>query len=87
MAGTEPVVEYITRSEYEARHAELKAEFLNLSSDVKTNQKETLAKLEILSNKLDSARASNWKLIAMSAINFMVGGGLVAFLSYLHFPR
>lgn len=83
----EPVAEYITRAEYEARHAELKIEFLNLSSDVKSNQKEIQAKLEVLSEKLDTARVSSWKLIAVSALNFIMGGGLVAVLSYFHFPH
>ena len=89
---------YITRSEYEARHSELRAEVIRLSTEhdshfkwvVAENEKmrnDVQTKFDILTSKIDSARVSAWKLIAISALNFMLGGGLIAALNYLHFPK
>lgn len=89
---------YITRSEYEARHAELRTELIRLSTEhdgyfkwvVAENdalKKDVQAKFEALSSKIDTARVSAWKLVAVSALNFMLGGGLIAVLSYFHFPK
>lgn len=79
--------EYITRPEYEARQAEMKSELVRISMDASADRKDVQAKFDILSNKIDGAKVSAWKLIAVSTVNFMIGGGLVAFLNYLHFPR
>ena len=89
---------YITRSEYEARHSELRTELIRLNTEhdshfkwvVSENEKmrnDVQTKFEILTSKIDAARVSAWKLVAISAINFMLGGGLIALLNYLHFPK
>src|SRR5215469_7681484 len=93
---------YITRSEYEARHSELRTELIRLSSEGDTHfrwvveenekmRKDVQAKFDALSAKLDaaqetidSARINGWKLVAVSLINLLVGGGLVGALNYLH---
>ena len=96
---------YITRSEYEARHSELRTELIRLSSEhdshfkwvVTENEKmrnDVQVKFDILTTKIDSqaksidsAGVGVWKLVTASVINFMLGGGLIALLNYLHFPR
>lgn len=99
------VGDYITRSEYEARHAELRTEMLHLSAttdairtdiqsrfDILTAKIEKLddnqtAKLEKMDDKIDSGRVAAWKLVALSAVNFLLGGGVVSFLQYFHVVR
>ena len=89
---------YITRSEYEARHAELRTELIRLNTEhdshfkwvVAENEKmrnDVQTKFEILSGKVDAAGASLWKIVAIAILNFMLGGGLIALLNYLHFPK
>lgn len=89
---------YITRSEYEARHSELRTELLRLSTEhdahfkwvVAENDKmrtDVQAKFDMLAAKLDTASVGVWKIVTASVINFMLGGGLIALLNYLHFPR
>ena len=89
---------YITRSEYEARHSELRTELLRLSTEhdshfkwvVAENDKmraDVQAKFDVLAAKLDGASVGVWKIVTASVINFMLGGGLIALLNYLHFPR
>ncbi len=79
--------EYITRPEYEARQSEMKSEIVRIGMDASADRKDVQSKFDILSAKIDSARVSAWKLVAVSTVNFMIGGGLVAFLNYLHFPK
>ena len=90
--------DFITRSEYEARHAELRTEVIRLGTEhdnhfkwvVDENEKmrkDVQAKFDILSAKIDSASVGMWKLVAASILNFMLGGGLIALLNYIHFPR
>lgn len=59
-----------------------------------TLRKDVQAKFDTLTNMInaqakiiDAGRVSAWKLVAISVINFMIGGGLIAFLNYLHFPK
>ena len=96
---------YITRSEYEARHSELRTELIRLSTEndsyfkwaVTENdnlRKDVQMKFDTLTSMInaqakliDAVRISAWKLLAVSALNFMLGGGLIAFLQYLHFPK
>ena len=96
---------YITRSEYEARHSELRTELIRLSTENDTYfkwvvgendalKKDVQAKFDTLTSMInaqakliDAGRVSVWKLIAISCLNFMLGGGLVAFLEYFHFPK
>lgn len=89
---------YITRSEYEARHAELRTELIRLNTEhdshfqwvVTENEKmrkDVQAKFDVLSAKVDAAGASLWKIVAIAILNFMLGGGLIALLNYLHFPK
>lgn len=84
----------ITRTEYETRHSELRTEMLSLRAEDATLRKEMTTsitildgKIDSLSKKLDDARVSSWKLISFSLINFLLGGGIVAVLNYLHFPK
>ena len=89
---------YITRSEYEARHSELRTELIRLGTEhdshfkwvVGENEKmrnDVQTKFDMLSAKLDTASVGVWKIVTASVINFMLGGGLIALLNYLHFPR
>ena len=89
---------YIQRSEYEARHSELRTELLRLSTEHDSHFKWVVAendkmrtdvqtKFDVLSAKLDAAKLSPWKLIAVSLINFLLGCGLIATLNYFHLPR
>lgn len=80
-------VEFITRPEYEARQAEIRTDLARLASEAAADRKDIQTELKILSNKIDGAKVSAWKLVAISTINFMLGGGCIAFLNYLHFPR
>ena len=86
--------DYITRSEYETRHSELRTEMIALRTSDDVLRRDMTArfdtfdnKLDALNAKVDNARVSGWKLATVSILNFVVGGGLVALLSYLHFPR
>lgn len=90
--------DFITRSEYEARHSELRTELIRLSSEndshfkwaVNENEKlrqDIQVKFDVLAAKVDSAGVGMWKLVTASIVNFMLGGGLIALLNYLHFPR
>ena len=97
--------DYIRRSEYEARHAELRVELMRLSTehdshfkwvvaenekmrnDVQTKFDILATKIDLQAKSIDSAGVGVWKLVAASVINFMLGGGLIALLNYLHFPR
>lgn len=92
------VGDYITRSEFEARHSELRTELIRLSTEndahfnwvVNENEKirkDVQIKFDSLVEKIDSARVSTWKAVALSSVNFILGGGLVGLLTYLHFPR
>jgi len=96
------VGDYITRSEYEARHAELRTEMLHLGAttdairsdiqarfDLLTAKIEKFddaqtAKLEKMDEKIDSAQVAAWKVVALSAANFIVGGGMMAVFQYFH---
>lgn len=89
---------YIQRSEYEARHSELRTELLRLSTEHDSHFKWVVAendkmrtdvqlKFDVLSAKLDTASVGVWKIVTASVLNFMLGGGLIALLNYLHFPR
>ena len=93
-----PSSDFITRSEYEARHSELRTELIRLSSEndthfkwvVAENEKirqDVQAKFDILVAKINSATVGAWKLVAVSMVNFMLGGGIIALLNYLHFPH
>lgn len=79
--------EYITRPEYEARQSEMRAELIRLAGDVSQDRKDVQAKFEILTAKIDGSRVSMWKLVALSTINFMIGGSVGIFLNYIHIPR
>lgn len=86
--------DYITRSEYETRHSELRTEMIALRASDDTLRRDMTtrfdtfdSKLDALDAKISAAQTSGWKLATISMINFVLGGGLVALLSYLHFPR
>ena|SRR5258708_38709419 len=89
---------YITRSEYETRHAELRTELIRLNTEHDTHFKwvveentkmrnDVQVKFDVLSAKVDAAGVGMWKLVAVAVLNFMMGGGLIALLNYLHFPK
>jgi hypothetical protein len=83
--------ETVTRAEYEqftrlyeVRHSELRLEIKELETGLKTDMSSMNVKLDTLSGQMARQGANAWKLVAVSLINFMVGGGVIGLLSYLH---
>jgi hypothetical protein len=88
------VGDYITRSEYEARHSELRTEMLRLNSttdairsDIQARFDVMATKLEKMDDKIDNSRVAVWKMLAVSVVNFVLGGGVVAFIQITHVVR
>lgn len=77
----------ITRPEYEARQSEMRAELIRLATENNELRRDVQAKFDVLSAKMDTTSLGVWKMVAASVVNFMLGGGLVALLNYLHFPH
>lgn len=84
--------EYVTRGEYEqfirmyeVRHAELRVEVKEIETNITGQMNHVTAKLDTLSSQLQRNSTNGWKLLAVSLLNFMLGGGLVALLNTLHF--
>lgn len=79
-----PNEDFIARNEYEARHTEMRAEVARI-----------MTRIDLLSDKMDrvnerlaSSRTAGWKLLAISLINFLVGGVLTSVTIYiLHIPK
>lgn len=89
-----PRDEFITRVEYETRHSELRAELLKLDAEQTQNfrsiqeqterdRKDIQTKFDLLKDKLDKATVSVWKLITVSLINLVAGGGLTALIVFI----
>lgn len=57
------VNEYITRSEYETRHSELRTEMLRLATNDDVIRKETQARFDLFAEKMDNSfKATNDKI-------------------------
>lgn len=64
--------QFITRTEYESRHSELKSETTQLFHAV-----------DEINQKLDTIKIGWWKLIAVSALNFITGSGITLLIELL----
>lgn len=83
--------DYILRSEYEQftklyeiRHSELRLEIKDLESGLKTDISNMTVKIDAISAKLARSGVDAWKLLAVSLLNFMLGGGIIGALNYFH---
>jgi hypothetical protein len=79
-----PNDDLITRSEYESRHGEIHAEITRIMTRLDLLD----GKVDHLSNELSNSRVSGWRLLSISLINFIVGGGLASAIFYfVHLPK
>jgi hypothetical protein len=63
---------FITRPEYEARNAITNTDVARIE-----------VKVDSLNSKVDSLRADSWKFVAVTCINFILGGSLVGVIQFL----
>lgn len=83
--------DYVTRREYEQftrlyelRHAELRVEVKEMENQLSSQMNGLSAKMDTVSTQLAKSGANGWRLLAISLLNFMAGGGLIAALNALH---
>lgn len=69
----------IKRPEYEARNTL----FIMNQNRLETRLDNLDTKVDNLSNKVDGINASIWKFIAITCINFLLGGGALALVEFL----
>lgn len=84
----------IQRTEFESRISELRAMIFSMNAelsntvkliyDLNKETRETFhEEMGNLSVKVDGVIVQNWKLVALSVVNFLVGGGMVALVEFL----
>lgn len=84
----------IQRTEFESRISELRAMIFSMNAELSNTvkliydlNKETREAFQkevaVLGLKVDSVIVQNWKLVALSIMNFIVGGGLVALVDFV----
>lgn len=69
----------IRRTEYEARNTL----FIMNQNRLESRLDNLDTKVDNLGNKVDNLNASIWKFIAITCLNFLLGGGAVALIEFL----
>lgn len=84
-------MDYVLRTEYEQftklyeiRHSELRLEIKDLESGLKADISNMNVKLDGMASQLARQGTNGWKLLAVGLLNFILGGGAIALLNYLH---
>lgn len=72
---------------YEVRHAEIRLQTKELETNLNGQIAQLNSKLDAMSLQLAQKGADGWKMLALSTINFVIGGGLVAILNAFHVFR
>lgn len=82
----------ISRGEYEARHAELTTRVIKVETELNSSYRfmveenkairdDIQTKFAELQESISNVKVSNWKLLALCIINFLIGGGFVEIVS------
>lgn len=69
---------------YEVRHSEMRLQTKELETQLNGQIIQLNGKLDALSLQLAQKGADGWKLLSLSMVNFVLGGGLVGTLVALH---
>lgn len=72
----------ILRQEYEARSAMISNDINKLETKIDNLNNKVETRFETLNNKVDSISTGWWKFVAITSINFILGGGLVATIEF-----
>lgn len=75
--------DFITRTEFEARLNEIRTDNRGLEAKIDTQSTLMYTLNTQLNTKIDSIKIDTWKVIGISAVNFIVGGGLFALVEFL----